>query len=312
MRSVFGVRSSPPILVTLLCLLAAPSAAQTQQAETETESEVDESSLEGARIVTPEEVSDATSSAGTKTLGIIGWPWQQLMRGMNNGLVALDLRVSGTAQRPGHRVALPWSRRGIRVRSRHREGDSSRPGAQATDYLRNERIIGTRLSARMSPLSGYQEFSASFETSPFTGSSVIVHSDYQWRPFEQFYGFGQESRLADQSSFALRQWSAGALWETETARHFHFGSEYRAAILKAVPSSVGPSPSIDAVFGPSLPGLDQRTDLHSMGAFLDADFLQGDYGLGGYGHVSASWQDSFAGADLRYARYEMRLEGLFR
>ena len=61
-----------------------------------------------------------------------------------------------------------------------------RPGAQATDYLKEERIVGTRLTARMSPLSGYQELAASFETSPFAGSSVIVHTDYQWRPFEQF------------------------------------------------------------------------------------------------------------------------------
>ena len=63
------------------------------------------------------------------------------------------------------------------------------------------------------------------------------------------------------------------------------------------------------MFGPDLPGLEQPVDLQSVGAFLETDLLRGDYGLGGFGHVSASWQDSFGDSDIRYARYEARLEG---
>ena len=298
-------------------LLAAPTSAQAPPVETAAENQTDEPADSEARIVTPAEVAEATSSAGTKTLGIIGWPVHQLLRGMNSGLIAFEKHK---IQQKISEFQTSLNARGIGLLyGGLGEGSGfglgiakeipPRPGAQATDYLKEERIVGTRLTARMSPLSGYQELAASFETSPFAGSSVIVHTDYQWRPFEQFYGFGQDSRQIDQSSFALRQWSTGALWKTESSEHFHFGSEYRAAVLKAIPSGGGPSPSIDAVFSLSVPGLNERTDLHSVGVFLDADFLQGDYGLGGYGHVSASWQDSFSGVDLRYARYDMRLEG---
>ena len=184
-----------------------------------------------------------------------------------------------------------------------------RPEPQASDYLRDDRIVGLRLMARMSPLSGYQELSASFETSPLPRSSFIVHTDYQWRPNEQFYGLGQDSLQANQSNFALRQWSAGAYVEVQPTPRFRFGSEYRAALLKALGSSGGPSPSIETVFTGSLAGLGTRTDLQSVGVFLDVDFLNGAYGLGGYGHASASWQDSFGGADIRYARYDVRVEG---
>ena len=42
------------------------------------------------RIVTPEEVQAATSSGGTTTLAVIGWPYRQLMRGMRSGLVTFE------------------------------------------------------------------------------------------------------------------------------------------------------------------------------------------------------------------------------
>ena len=262
------------------------------------------------------EVQAATSSGGTTTLTVIGWPYRQLMRGMRSGLVTFEkhkIQQKISALQAGlnaRGIGLLYG--GLGEGSGFGFGMTQeippRPGARATDYLRDERIVGLRLSARISPLSNYQEFAASFETVPLPRSSLVIHTDYQWRPDEQFYGFGQDSRQEDNSSFALRQWSAGVLLEFQPSPHFHFGTEYRGAILKALGTTGGRSPSIDVVFGPdTLPGLGERTDLQSVGLFFDADFLQGDYGLGG--HVSVSWQESFGGADVRYARYEARLEG---
>ena len=267
--------------------------------------------------MTIEEVEDATSSAGTRTLKVIGWPVRKLLQGMDSGLVAFE---RNNIQQKISEFQAGLNARGIGLLYGGLGQGSGfglgitkelppRPDARARDYLGDEGVLGLRLTARWSPLSNYQELSASFETSPFARSSLIFHTDYQWRPDEQFYGLGHDSREEDRSSFGLRQWSAGALWILEPFRHFRFGTEYRSALLKALALEGGPSPSVARVFGQDLPGLEERVDLQSVGAFLEADFLQGDYGLGGFGHASASWQDGFGGPDIRYARYETRLEG---
>ena len=268
------------------------------------------------RIVTSEEVAEATTSNGTNVLKVLGWPINQLMRGMNAGLVSFERnkvqqKISGFQARLNARgIGLLYG--GLGQGSGMGFGITQeippRPGAQARDYLGSDRTAGLRLTARISPLTGYQEFSASDEAAPFFGSSLIVHTDYQWRPFENFYGFGQDSRVEDQSSFALRQWSAGVLWQFEPSRHIRFGAEYRSALLNALGSKGGALRSVEEVFGPDLPGFDEQADIQSMGVFLIADFLRGDYGLGAHGDFSGSWQQSFGGGDVRYARYETRLE----
>ena len=269
------------------------------------------------RIVTPEEVAEATTSNGTNVLKVLGWPINQLMRGMNAGLVSFERnkvqqKISDFQARLNARgIGLLYG--GLGQGSGMGFGITQeippRPGAQARDYIGNERTVGLRFTARISPLTGYQEFSASYETASLFGSSLIVHTDYQWRPFENFYGFGQDSRVEDQSSFALRQWSAGVLWQFEASRHIRFGAEYRGALLNALGSEGGALRSIEEVFGPDLPGFDEQADIQSVGVFLVADFLRGDYGLGAHGDFSGSWQQSFGGGDVRYARYETRLEG---
>ncbi len=313
MASVDSIRACVlPAIFGGLCLAAPWAYAQDS---TDQSSETGQPAEE--RIVTREEVEAATTSAGTSTLKVIGWPIHQLLRGMNSGLVSFERhniqqKISEFQARLNARgIWLMYG--GLGQGSGFGLGITQeippRPDARARDYLGDERVVGLKLTARISPLTNYQELSASFETSPFLRSSLIVHTDYQWRPDEQFYGLGQDSREEDRSSFGLRQWSAGALWQLEPSRHFRFGSEYRGALLKALALEGGLSPSVARVFGPDLPGLDQRVDLQSVGAFLETDFLRGDYGLGAFGHVSASWQDSFGGPDIRYARYEARLEG---
>ena len=102
------------------------------------------------RIVTPEEVQAATSSGGTTTLAVIGWPYRQLMRGMRSGLVTFEkhkIQQKISAFQAGlnaRGIGLLYG--GLGEGSGFGFGMTQeippRPGARARDYLRDERIVG--------------------------------------------------------------------------------------------------------------------------------------------------------------------------
>ena len=175
--------------VSLMCLSVTVLPCSAQSTSDDQATEIVQAPPGEGRIVTPEEVSEATTSVGSRTLGALGWPIHQLMRGMNSGLISFEKhriqqKISEFQEQLNARgIGLLYG--GLGEGSGFGLGIAQeippRPGARASDYLRDERIIGLRLMALMTPLSGYQEFWASFETSPFPRSSFIVHTDYQWR-----------------------------------------------------------------------------------------------------------------------------------
>ena len=59
----------------------------------------------------------------------------------------------------------------------------------------------------------------------------------------------------------------------------------------------------------ALPGLREGTSLQSIGAYVALDGYQGDYRLGGRAQVGGSWQESFSGTNVEYAKIEGFIEG---
>lgn len=263
----------------------------------------------GERIVTPAEVEAAARPGVARPFLVIAWPYRQVLSGIHAGLLAIEKHKL-------HLRALDLMRRledrGIRpVFGGLGEGAGFGAGIVYDAPPRSEQ--GLQLMARLS-VTGYQELAARLETAPVPRSSLVLQTDYQWRPAEPFYGLGQDSRQRDTSSFALRQWSAGVLWETRPADFLRVGAQYKLGLLKALDSTGGGRPAVSAVFGDDLPGLGERVDLHTVGAYFDLDFMSGDHmpdddGLGGRVHGGASWQAGLGDSGLRYGRYELRLEG---
>ncbi len=161
---------------------------------------------------------------------------------------------------------------------------------------------------RMAFLSGYQQFSANYDSSPLPGSTLNLVADYQWRPTEPYYGFGQDSTTTDRSSFALRQSSLSFHWDQTLHRRIHIGSIYSLARLEALGATGGPRPSVDQVFE-ELAGLNERQSLQSIGAYVGLDGFQGDYQLGGRAQLGGSWQESFEGPEVKYVKMEGYIEG---
>jgi len=256
------------------------------------------------RIVTPAEVDALAKPPRTKPFLVLGWPVQKLFDQMEKGLIKFE---RGKIREKVFDFQRKLSATGFRPLFGGLGEGSGIGFGTVYEYPPLEET-GLRLLGRMSPLSGYQEFAANFQAEAPLESSVVVFSNYQWRPDERYYGFGRDSSESSASSFALRQTSFGVRWEVAPVARFSFGMEYTGALLTARPTD-GTFPSTDTVFGPSVPGLNERTELQSMGAFVDVRTLASGYARGGRAHFGASWQDGFGEKDLRYARIESRLEG---
>jgi hypothetical protein len=310
------MRRIRPVIACVVMIIHFASPRANAQQDSRQQADPDDQSSVTERILTADDLASATGGAGTLPLRIVGWPYRRLMASMERGLVAFERhkireRISDFQARLNARgVGLLFGGLG--------EGSGiglgivqeapPRPAARAREYLKEQRQAGLRLMARQS-FSGYQELAAGFESAPVPRSTFVLETDYQWRPNESFYGLGQQSRRENHSSFALRQWSGGMLWETRPIRHLRAGTEYKVAALTTGPSLSGRFPSIETVFGDELAGFNERVELQSIGGFFDADLMQGDYKLGGRVHIGASWQDSFGAAEIRYARYEGRFDG---
>jgi hypothetical protein len=291
-------------------LLATTTLDQSNKDKKAASEPTDKSGVFEDRIVTPEEIAASMRPKGSGPFLVLGWPFGKLFSGMEKGLIAFEKNKI-------REKLYDWQRKlgaaGFRpLFGGMGEGSGMGLGTvyQFPPAVQPQSsITALQLLGRMSFLSGYQEFAANFLSSPISRTNLILLTNYQWRPNEPYYGFGQNSSIEDASSFALRQTAISARWEQQPIERFSFGTEYTISFLKALGTTKGTRPSIEDVFGADVPGLNERTQLQSIGVFLGANGLRGEYGLGGRVQLGASWQDSFGEGDIRYALIEGRLEG---
>jgi hypothetical protein len=283
----------------LLALFASPLQAQSEQREPET----CPSSYEG-RIVTREEVKAGSVPGSAQPLWILGWPCRAIYGGMEKGLVKFE---KGKVREKIYDFQRKLAAAGFRpLFGGLGEGSGIGVGTIYDYPHRPEKAF--HAMARLSFLSGYQQFSANYDSTPLPGATLNLVADYQWRPTEPYYGFGQDSSAEDESSFALRQSSLSFHWDQRILRRIQVGSIYSIAWLDGLSATGGPRPSVDEVFS-DLDGLNERQSLQSIGAYVGLDGFQGDYRLGGRAQLGASWQESFSGPEVKYVRMEGRIEG---
>jgi hypothetical protein len=241
---------------------------------------------------------------------VLGWPFGKLFSGMEKGLIAFE---KNKIREKIYDFQQKLGRAGFRPLFGGM-GEGSGIGIGTVFQVPRRLVLEPEATAlsllgRFSVLSGYQEFGASFFTSPVGKSNLTLYTTYQWRPNEPYYGFGQDSSLDDASSFALRQTAFSARWELKPVPRVNFGTEYTIAFLKAQGTTRGPRPSIEDVFGEDVPGLNERVPLQSIGLFLGLNGLRGEYGLGGRTDLGVSYQDGFGDSHLQYIRIEGFVEG---
>lgn len=257
-----------------------------------------------ARIVSAEQVATATVPSSAKGWWAIGWPCRTIYGGMESGLIAFE---KGKIREK----LFDWQRKLAEAGFRPLFGGLGQGSGigLGTIYDYPHRTTNAlHFMGRLALLSGYQEFSVNLDPSPFKGTRFNAVLDYQWRPNEPFYGFGQHSNPDNRANFALRQTSFSLHWDQDLHRRIRVGSVYNAAMLKSLDKSGGGRPPVGDEFG-GLPGLNERTNLQSIGAYVALDGYRGDYGLGGRAQFGASWQESWDGPTVRYAKIETIMEG---
>jgi hypothetical protein len=296
--------------LVLSSLLAPTTLAQVDQDKTADSETTDQATMFEDRIVTPEEISAASRPKGSGPFLVLGWPFGKLFNGMEKGLIAFE-------QNKIRQKLYDWQRKLSAAGFRPLFGGMGEGSGMGLGTVYQfpptiepqPDITALQLLGRISFLTGYQEFAANFLSVPIAKTNLVLLANYQWRPNEPYYGYGQDSSRDDASSFALRQTAITARWEQQPIPRLSFGAEYSLSFLKALGTTRGTRPSIEEVFGTDLPGLNERTQLQSIGVFFNANGLRGDYGLGGRVQAGASWQDSFGEKDIRFALIEGRVEG---
>jgi hypothetical protein len=295
-----GVSLPPFVLVTFL---SAGVRAAPQQPPTDAAGCPADSYYEG-RIVSPEEVERGTVPPSAKFWWGLGWPCRKILGGMESGLIAFEeTKLREKLYDFQRRLAEAGFRPlfgGL--------GEGSGIGLGTIYDYPHRTTDALHLVGRVSLLTGYQEFGANFDKSLFGRTRLNLLADYQWRPNEPFYGFGQESSYDDRANFGLRQSSFSFHWDQDVYTRIRSGIIYSAALLDAVDKSGGGRPPVSESFGP-LPGLDERVNLQSIGAYVALDGYRGDYRLGGRSQIGASWQESWGEPEVRYARIEAVIEG---
>ena len=287
-----------PIALSLLLLGLAPHGARAQPDETCA------ASYYQGRIVTEDEVNSGSVPGSAKPLWVLGWPCRAIFGGMEKGLVKFE---KGKVREKIYDFQQRLAAAGFRpLFGGLGEGSGIGVGTIYDYPHRPEKAF--HLMGRMSFLSGYQQFSANHDSSPLPGSTLNVVADYQWRPNEPYYGLGQDSSESDAASFALRQSSLSFHWDQRIIRRIRVGSIYSLGWLDGLGALGGTRPSVEQVFG-DLPGLNERQSLQSIGVYVRLDGLRGEYGLGGRAQFGSSWQESFAGPEVRYVKIEGRIEG---
>ena len=254
------------------------------------------------RIVTVEEIREATSPGLIKPLSIISYPHRFISSGMEKGLIAFEQ----------HKIRERFQSFTEMLRSRGVEGKfggsgegSGFGGGIALTFnpgkIQELRFLGLMTFKR------YQEFGVQWSRE-LPASKFIIEASHQWRPQENFYGLGHNSLKSHHTNFALRQSWAGLRWEVNPIERIKLGAVYRLSRSKAVSgqNELYPSPTL---YFPGLPGYGTYTRLQSGGFYFDLDYLRGEYQFGGAGHWGISYHESLDRSKVRYFAYEMQLEG---
>jgi hypothetical protein len=260
-------------------------------------------SSQGGRIVTEAEVHRAEHPAASVPLRYAFFPFHLFNSGMESGLISFE--------KHNMRERLDYyteylRRRGVAVLIGGL-GEGTGIGLGASYTVKTGGSSDLRILGRASFSRAYEELDVRW-TNPVGKARFALEGSYQWRPQENFYGFGMESRLSDHTKFALRQTWAGARGEISPHRRLCFGGEYKLAWLYSTDSPNTRYASPGEVF-PGLPGLGQGVHLQSLGFYADADGLKGEYEMGGLLHAGASLQDGIGERALQYFSYEGRVEG---
>ena len=252
------------------------------------------------RIVTPEEVREATEPPALAPLRVFVAPYRYVLGGIEHGLIRLETE---------HQIERllrwqDWLRTHHLVAAFGGQGESAGIGIGGGVTLGSRtsvQVVG-RVSAKQ-----YEELEAVFSTPP-APVRIELQASYQWRPEEQFYGLGQDSRQSQHTNFALRQKWVG--WHTQVTpvRRVRIGGEQKIVWLETEAGRSALFPPTELLF-PNLPGLDARMTVDSIGPYFDADLLQGEYRWGAMAHASASYQRGLGDSRLSYFRYETELEG---
>jgi hypothetical protein len=286
-------------LAALMCGLAA-FAVLPQAAAQEQETGI---SAQGERIVTEAEVQRAEHPPASAPLRFVFYPFHVINSGMESGLISFEKH--NMRERLNY-----WTeylrQRGVAVLIGGL-GEGTGIGLGGSYTLKTGGRSDLRFLGRASFMRGYEEFDVRW-TKPAGKTQFVLEGSYQWRPGENFYGFGMDSLLSDHTKFALRQTWTGARGEVAPHRRLRFGAEYKLAWLYSTDSPNTQYGSPGAVF-PGLPGFGENVHLQSTGFYADADGLKGEYEMGGLLHAGASLQDGLGESTLKYFSYEGQAEG---
>ncbi len=254
------------------------------------------------RIVTPDQVDDALRSPAMAPIRIISYPYRVVTGGMEKGLIKVErdhLRERLHLWRDRLRdIGVGGLFGGMGEQTGFGGGATytlGRSGPQRLTFLGRETFTH------------YQELDTRWIVANAKTEFTLAGS-YQWRPRENFYGLGHRSQKSQHTNFALQQTWVGADLEIALPKHFRWGIENKWLSTKTFSGKSPFSPSTTEVF-PSLPGLGTLLRLYSGGAYVNADFSQGEYGWTGRAHIGASYQHGLGDSHLRYFTYEGLLEG---
>ncbi len=261
-----------------------------------------DASSEQGRIITEQEVKEATSPASLAPLRVISWPHRYVTSKMETGLISFEKH----RMRERFRLLTEYlRRRGVAVLFGG-VGEGTGFGAGGSYTMRTGQQPTLRFLGR-STFKSYQEFDALWSF-PLPRQRLEIEASYQWRPQENFYGLGHRSFKGKRSNFALRQTWTGVRWEIDIAKRVGWGTEYKLGWLSA---SAGTNLRISSpdVFFSNLAGFGTMTRLQSFNTYLNLDFVPSEYAWGGAAHLGASFQDGLGKSRLQYFSYEVRLEG---
>ncbi len=286
------------IAALLLSTLTIPAVATSVELQEQTEA-----TSQQERIVTKEEVRGVTHPTASWPLRVVFYPFHLVNAGMESGLIKFE------KHRMRERLNY-WTetlrQHGISAMIGGL-GEGTGIGLGGTYTLRTGGQSDLRFLGRGSFTKGYQEFDIRW-TAPVSKFNIVLETSYQWRPEENFYGLGMESTKNARTKFALRQTWGGLRLEFAPRTRLRFGGEYRLAWLSSMasPNTLYTSPDVHF---PGLPGFGAHLRLESAGAYIDADGVRSEYGLGGMLHAGASVQHGLGNSHLKYFSYEGSLEG---
>jgi len=260
------------------------------------------SAQDSERIVTAEEVDDALRSPARIPIRIISYPHRAITRGMEKGLIKVE------RDHLRERLRLYTER----LRDMGITGLFGGLGEQTGFGGGATYTIGRTGPHRLTFLgrgtfAHYQEFDARYTASSEKAEFILAGS-YQWRPKENFYGLGHRSEKSQHTDFALRQSWIGAHIEVASPKHLRWGIENRWISTKTLPGQNPLTASTPDVF-PDLPGFGTPVRMYSGGAYVKADFSEGEYDWTGRANIGASYQHGLGASHLRYFNYEGQLEG---